>query len=196
MNYWIISDTHFGHDKMMELFGRPVGFSVQLFNGLRACIKPEDILIHLGDVCFGADEGWHHQLSEKVPCFKRWLVLGNHDSKSNHWYLSHGWDFVAYTINLTLFGKALLFSHMPKIDSGYDINIHGHFHNNHHRDLEPELTAIKNDKQYLIAVENTGYKPVNLKTIIEERQKTLHVTSGVTPPSQGLSSQTLPSLPE
>lgn len=169
MNYWLISDTHFGHDKMIDLCGRPKDFSEDLLASLHCDIGSSDILIHLGDVCIGKDQYWHDRLMKNCGAFRKWLVLGNHDSKSNSWYLTHGWDFVSYSVNLQLFGKSILFSHIPKEDNGYDLNIHGHFHNSEHHNQEPELIAIKNEKQILIAVENTKYRVVNLKTIIEER---------------------------
>ncbi len=161
MHYWLISDTHFGHDEMVEYCNRPKTFNEYLLASLSKDIGQDDVFIHLGDICIGRDEYWHSQLMDNCKAFKKWLVLGNHDSKSISWYLNHGWDFVSYTINLKMFGKSILFSHRPKADNGYDLNIHGHLHNQGHRDGED----IRNEKQILIAVENTGYRAVNLKTI-------------------------------
>ena len=96
---------------------------------------------------------------------KRWLVRGNHDSKSYSWYSEHGWDFIAERITMKMFGKTIAFSHMPIKDDGYDINIHGHFHNSDHRRHEPELLAIKNEKQKLVMMEHV-YAPVNLQSLV------------------------------
>ena len=65
--------------------------------------------------------------------------------------------------------KNILFSHKPMIDTGYDMNIHGHFHNCVEKSYEPELAAIANVKQFLFIIENTNYKPLLLKSIVEER---------------------------
>jgi calcineurin-like phosphoesterase family protein len=164
MNYWIIADSHFGHEKLKQ-FGRPDYFEIMILNGLSK-IRPEDVLIHLGDICINKDVAWHLQL-EKINC-RKWLVLGNHDKKSISWYLSHGWCWVGESFTFNMFGKKILFSHIPKIDIGYDLNIHGHFHNNSHRSNEPDILAIKNDRQILIAMEFNNFQPYNLKTLIEK----------------------------
>jgi calcineurin-like phosphoesterase family protein len=170
IKYWLISDTHFGHEAMKEYCDRPEGFEKLIFKGLER-IKPDDILIHLGDICIGNDEEWHDKLKEQT-CFKKILVKGNHDKKSNSWYLNHGWDFVCDQFKDELYGKKICFSHKPVVwDGEYDANIHGHFHNSDHRRKEPELFAIKNGYQKLIAVEYTDYKPVTLRSVIEEYEK-------------------------
>jgi len=171
MKYWIITDTHFGHDSptspMITQCGRPDGFSQKILINLNRTKQCPDILIHLGDICFGREEYWHNELNKWV-CGKKWLIRGNHDKKSDTWYLEHGWDFVAEWIWIVKFGKNILLSHKPIADCGYDLNIHGHFHNADHRRWEPELVAIRNDKQILLALETLNYMPINLQTVIEQ----------------------------
>lgn len=167
VNFWVISDTHFGHDKLWELFGRPKGFENLIFSNLWKFVQPGDTLIHLGDVCIGDDAKWHERLGH-FP-FNRWLVRGNHDGKSISWYLNHGWSFVGETFTLHMGGKEILFSHVPRPDTGYDLNIHGHFHDSNHRSGEPEMQAIKNDKQILVALEFNIYCPYSLNALIEKR---------------------------
>lgn len=176
-----MADPHLGHeDKMVEACGRPQGYSYKILNNLVQTVKAGDVFICLGDVCFGNDAEWHtkmlargEQAPEPIgavnPQAKRWLILGNHDKKSMAWYLDHGWDFVSQSIMLHIYGHKILLSHIPQADTGYTINIHGHFHNTDHRKHEPELTAIANDKQFLLACEFAGYQPVNLQSIIEKR---------------------------
>jgi calcineurin-like phosphoesterase family protein len=168
--YWIISDTHFGHDNITEFCGRPDDFEDRILMGLVNNVGPNDILIHLGDICFGRNANeWHEKLMS-IKCYKKWLAIGNHDPKSNIWYLEHGWDYVSYRLSMSMYGKKILFSHKPMADDGYDINIHGHFHNIDHRRHEPELVAIKNDKQFLISMEETNYQPVHLRNIVEGKK--------------------------
>ena len=163
MKIWLITDTHLGHDKMVEFCGRPKNHSELILRNLYA-IPKEDLLIHLGDVNIGQNEYWHNCLMN-IP--KKILVMGNHDRQSHHWYYEHGWNFVCDQFISLEFGKRILFSHYPIKDDGqYDINIHGHFHNSEHRSHEPELVAIKNDKQKLLAIENTNYQPVLLRTFL------------------------------
>jgi len=164
MTYWIISDTHFGHDKIAECFGRPKDFESKIFKALNV-IRPQDVLIHLGDFCIGGDAYWHDLFMSKCPATKKWFVKGNHDRKSISWYLDRGWDCVTERLQLTVFGKTILFSHKPLLLRDYDINIHGHLHTNgqHHH---PELGDFVGKHNILIAIEG-DYKPVSLRKIVE-----------------------------
>lgn len=163
MKFWLVTDTHFGHAKLVE-YGRPVDFERRLFDSLSR-ISSEDTLIHLGDVCVGRDQDIHDKYITSLIC-RKWLLKGNHDNKSTTWYLNHGWHFVADSFTLRFNHQNILFSHVPRADSGYDINIHGHFHDNDHRKYEPELMAIQNEKQKLLAVEYTNYQAVTLESFL------------------------------
>jgi len=175
MKYWLMADPHLGHEIMTEACVRPADFSELVLRNISQMVKPEDTFICLGDVCFGHEAEWHERLLGKTGAMpaltKRWLTLGNHDKRSVNWYLSHGWDFVAESFVLEIYGHRILFSHVPKIDTGYSMNIHGHFHNNDHRTHEPELVAIKNDRQFLLALESVHYQPVLLHTFIEKQAR-------------------------
>jgi len=163
MKYWIITDTHFGHAKCREYCDRPIDCDERMIDNLRD-IKETDVLIHLGDICIGNDAEWHKRLDTNVSC-RKWLVKGNHDSKSASWYMGHGWDMVCRQLWIKRFDKKICFTHVPIADSGYDLNIHGHFHNSDHRRHEPELSAISNHKHRLVMVEHT-YAPIALQDIV------------------------------
>lgn len=165
MNVWVTTDTHLGHDAMVEYCGRPKNHSYLILKRHSEMVKPDDILIHLGDICIGNDALWHSNFMGCVPG-RKWLVRGNHDKKSDTWYLSHGWDFVGYNILLRKFGIDILLSHIPVGGNGYDVNVHGHFHNSDHRRHEPELSAIKTDRHILVAIENTNLMPVILRRVV------------------------------
>lgn len=166
MKYWITTDTHFNHWKMLEYCGRPNDFEHKIFKGLSG-IPSSDILIHLGDVCIGRDMEMHNNYIVPLQC-KKILVLGNHDKKSPQWYMTNGWDFALKGLRLKVSGKRILLTHMPQPDDHwYDINIHGHFHNSDHRSHEPDLVKVKNEKHKLLALEYTNYQPVSLEDFIK-----------------------------
>lgn len=180
MKIFLTTDTHFGHRKMEEYCGRPPDFESRILKKL-AQTRP-DILIHLGDFCIGNDERWHatfmQTLNKNTPLCKKWLVRGNHDHKSNAWYLSHGWDWVGHYFQDRIGGRNILFSHSPvmykKLQSSlwgsdsFDVNIHGHFHNNGHR--EGEFNPGDNLVKYrLLAIENTDYNPVELESFLSSK---------------------------
>lgn len=160
MNYWIITDTHFGHDKIMKYCGRPDDFESRIMLNLRKTVQENDVLIHLGDFCWGDHALWHKDFMNHVKC-RRWLIKGNHDKKSNTWYHHHGWDCVADSMTLNLYGEEILFSHRPITVEGNFINVHGHHHNTGHH---PEDST--DDRHKLVYMEHK-YTPVNLRHIIE-----------------------------
>ena len=108
MNYWITTDTHFGHDKMLEYESRPEGFENKILKNHKRIISDNSILIHLGDIVIGDDKLWHNIFFNTVKPYKKWLIKGNHDKKSNTWYLNHGWDFVGDRIVLNMYGLEIL----------------------------------------------------------------------------------------
>jgi calcineurin-like phosphoesterase family protein len=179
---YLITDTHFYHDKMVEYCGRPVDHTEIIGKELITVsntLASYDVIFHLGDVCVGNDEEAHRRFIEPIKC-KKWLIRGNHDSKSNNWYLQHGWDWVGEVFIDTYFGKKIVFSHTPyKIPDDCDLNIHGHFHNQLPRLLEKKF--VVSDEEYrnkhdlanltpkhkLLALEYTDYKPVLLEDFVK-----------------------------
>lgn len=189
MKIYLITDTHFYHDKMPLYCGRPDDFTELIGHNLSLVpFKEDDVLIHLGDICIGHDEESHARFIAPLRC-KKWLIKGNHDGKSNNWYISHGWDWVGYKFQDKFFGKNIMFSHTPErfvevnqalFGAGnFDINIHGHFHNMLPRLLKKEF--ISKEEEYrnthdlanlterhkLLAIEYTNYKPVLLENFIK-----------------------------
>lgn len=169
MNFWLSTDTHFGHGKLVEENLRPVGYEDKILKALAIALKPGDVFIHFGDISFDKDAEWNEKL-KAFPC-KRWLIRGNHDKRGLSWYLDHGWDFIGDSITVTMFGCKVLMSHIPQPDSDYDINIHGHFHNTDHRKHEPEIAAILTPKHYLLALEFNRYQPWNLQSVLGNFKK-------------------------
>ena len=166
MKIYLTTDTHFGHYKLIE-YGRPKNFEELIWNGLKNL--PEDcLLIHLGDIGFTGSQEVHDKYIKPLKC-KKILVRGNHDHKSDSWYMRNGWDFVCNRFEARYFGKKILFSHIPVKDNNfYDLNIHGHFHNSDHHLEEAFIVAVRNKKQRLISLERTNYQPVNLLDLINK----------------------------
>ena len=146
MKYWVMSDWHLGHTaKMVEYCGRPWDYNDRILKSMEA-ISSEDCLIFLGDVCIGRDDYWNSTLPTH---FKKVLVKGNHDRKSCSWYMNHGWDMVVDSFTLNMYGKKLIFSHVPleEVPEGY-LNIHGHCHNDDRYVLTPDKILVKCEHDY------------------------------------------------
>lgn len=170
MNFWITSDTHFGHDALMDYCDRPQGFDGKILRNFNQ-LESGDVLIHLGDICIGNDSMWHSEMFPHLYSVKRWLIKGNHDKKSDTWYLDKGWDFVGTSFLMNRFGLNILFSHKPVKNSDYfDINIHGHFHNTDPGRHKESFEKIKHNKHLCVILEH-HYAPQNLKTIIKNKKE-------------------------
>jgi calcineurin-like phosphoesterase family protein len=167
MKYYITTDTHFGHEMLVEKGYRPNEFEDLIFTNL---VKAQniDVLVHTGDFCIGSDEVWH---GDFMKCLehndaKKILVKGNHDKKSYSWYYDHGWDFVCERFEMVYQGKKLLFSHEPIMGHTADLNIHGHLHGAgtaSHRKVE----GYDPKRHYDTCPDVHDFKPVDLDFIMK-----------------------------
>lgn len=172
MKIYLTTDTHFGHAMLLK-HGRPENFETKILKEL-ALVKG-DMLIHLGDICMGNDAGWVGQFMKiaKTNFKKVVLVRGNHDGKSYNWYLDQGFDHVCEYMRMRMFGKEILFSHMPILAEETEtslyhkvhMNIHGHLHGAgkySHRAVEGYEAGF----HYDCAPDTHEYKPVKLEDIV------------------------------
>lgn len=129
MNYFIVTDLHLFHNKITQedFDSRPEDYVARIIKNLKVG-KSEDVLIDLGDVSFYKDKE-AQELIKANWAGKRILVRGNHDKKSDEWYLQY-YDFVCESFTMNRFGETLLFSHKPVefLPDGVTVNIHGHLH--------------------------------------------------------------------
>ena len=155
---YIISDTHFNHYNLIKNNIRPVDFEQRIMKNLyRLNLTEHYLLIHLGDFC------WVNTKSSflSMPC-RKVLVKGNHDKKSYSYYYNHGFDFCCETFSLNYMNINVVFSHKPLDNGTYDLNIHGHLHDNGWHESICDL------KHYLISLELNGYKAESLNSIIDK----------------------------
>ena len=170
---WLISDTHFNHKNILSFTqgGQPVREfdSVEQMNqcimdNWSETVKPDDTIIHLGDVLFGENKVvWMENNFTKLPGKKR-LVLGNHDNPK---FLMPFFKDINFWIDL----PGHILTHMPlhpqtlgenKRWGGQDmINVHGHTH----RNPSPE------GPYKCVCVEQTNFKPINFEDIVSEDAK-------------------------
>ena len=85
---WLMSDTHFFHNKMAKECNWPENHEQVFLSRCRYLMAPQDTLIHLGDVVFYQ----YTKLKGMMDSFpgKKILVMGNHDNKSRGWYERNG----------------------------------------------------------------------------------------------------------
>lgn len=158
---WLTTDTHFGHANMIKLCHRPEDFEKRIIDNWYQVVRPEDIVIHLGDVTWHVKD-YLDNVVAKLPG-KKILVRGNHDEKSLMYYMKHGFDLAVDSLSMKYRGLDILFTHEPKIFHEHDINIHGHLHTNTLELSEPYSLY------YLISLENNGYTMTNLDALVRHK---------------------------
>lgn len=156
---WLISDTHWGHEEMIKLCGRPEDFGVKIKANLKRLVAPQDTLIHLGDVIFYNYPELKNILLS-IPG-RKVLVMGNHDGKTKGWYMNNGFDYCADMI----VQDNIIFTHRPiqQFPSGVTINIHGHLHNTGHH---PQGDWWKIGETHLLFVLEHHYGPIGLQEFL------------------------------
>ena len=174
MELYFTSDTHFSH--IPSFLWEPRGFSsveemneaiVERWNKV---VKPEDRVIHLGDVILSDTE-------KGLEYFKRLngeicLIWGNHDSSRRQ-------EALAKLPNVIVLGYAHMFkykklnfyvSHYPSLVANYDekyfsqhiINLHGHTHQ------QANFLYPNNPFIYHVGVDSHNCTPVHIDEIITD----------------------------
>lgn len=144
---WFIGCTHFGHESIIKLAGRPyasVGeMNEALVGNWRRVVREEDLVYILGDFSWGDPTPWLDQL----PGLKI-MILGNHDRR-------HQWQALALTGRVFAVHEylkmnvvqpdgsqsTLVLFHYPieDWDERFRGSIHLHAHTHDHRMAQPSL---------------------------------------------------------
>ncbi len=164
MKVYVISDTHWGHSALHDIFReRPEDFGRRITAEWWNAVSDDDLVVHLGDVHFGKVAEW----SALVPSLpgRKVLVLGNHDKRSVLWYMKNGFEFCCSSFQWEMFGLQIHFTHEPVTDGTFDLNIHGHLHDGKHRECEYD------ERQFLVSLETSKYRPLQLESIIKMWKK-------------------------
>jgi calcineurin-like phosphoesterase family protein len=161
LDTWVVSDTHFGHDNIIRYCDRPENHNDLMLANWNAVVGDNDVVLHLGDLV------WKKSLAiDYVRALKgrKHLIKGNHDHQKDVWYDDQGFKVMPQKMFFNWGGKIVLFTHRPEGEfADWDINIHGHIHNNGHRDDEPLLPG----KDYRnVSIEVMDYTPVRLREIL------------------------------
>lgn len=96
---WYTADTHFGHEKVIPLCGRPFHstghMDTSLIENLWSKVSSEDDLWIIGDFAYGPkakDSRYLEGLFGQLPGARKQLIIGNHDSDLTQ---ALPWDSVA-----------------------------------------------------------------------------------------------------
>jgi len=154
---YLIADTHFDHTNIISYCNRPFSSIEEMTNTIiwnwNNTVKPEDTVLHLGDIRFGRESKEAQYYLDKLQ--DNIIVLkGSHDHDPEHkfmpfsYYISRGhYKFIAIH---------------DKDDKPYNFHgwtIHGHSHD------VPSLVDIFHNR-VCVSVENIDYTPISMDRII------------------------------
>ena len=181
MKTYLFSDSHLNHGKIATYCQRPENFTDLIELGWNRTVKPDDVVIHLGDVAIG-DIAASRAILDRLQG-RKILVRGNHDRKhSNTWWMTKGgFDFSCDSMTF----RGCLLTHEPAnhLPSDCTLNIHGHLHNIWHgfhpnASVDPlDETTMKLTQrlqfpwQRLFACEYTNYSPVEFEKFVTHPDK-------------------------
>jgi len=166
---FIIADTHFGHENIIEYENRPFAsveeMDKQLISNWNKTVKKRDTVFMLGDFAFASKE----RIKELVSLLNgsKILVLGNHDKTYTYsWWKKAGFYMVCkYPI---IIEKFLILSHEPlytNTNMPY-VNIFGHVHSN------PQYLDYSK-YHFCACAERINYTPIELSEILTKIGLTL-----------------------
>ena len=171
MNVYLISDTHFNHANIATYCQRPADLTEIIIRTWNNIVKPEDLVIHLGDVMIGKKSEW---IMPALPG-RKVLIRGNHDDQQScTWWMEHGFDFACDGMKF----RNCWLTHRPStsLADGCELNIHGHLHNIWHG-FKPDdglpATHLHKPWQRLFAIEYTNYMPIEFNKFVSHPKKYL-----------------------
>lgn len=164
LDTWIISDTHFNHENIIKLTDSPLDRDQLISDNWRQLVGYKEPVLHLGDLFSFKKREQAKGIS--IAAFMsgtKYLIRGNHDHHTDEQYGYIGYKVIPEFIH-EFDGKRVLFSHRPERDkNGWDINIHGHIHNNPY---DFDYRANINKRYINVSIEVMDYKPVRLREIL------------------------------
>jgi calcineurin-like phosphoesterase family protein len=163
LEWWIISDTHFGHDNIIEYCHRPKDHDQRMLDNWRRVVGEDDPILHLGDLYLG----WKLDTAIKRLPGQKFLIKGNHDRLRKKRIPGLGFEIIK-----PFECHGVRFSHkpIPPAQRGDVVNIHGHLH-------ELSVPEMWDRTRYRSAcVEQHNYTPVRLKELLSnaERERWTH----------------------
>ena len=94
---WIASDHHHHHKKLGEFEPSRIiratelgfdNFENMLIDNHNKLVKPDDLVLFLGDFSFASPSPAHQYNGRKI------IIIGNHDTRGDHAYYTAGFEFV------------------------------------------------------------------------------------------------------
>lgn len=177
-NMWFTADTHFGHNRILELCNRPFGtieeMNKTILENINARVKETDILYHLGDFAWGKEPDLARPFRDKIKCKNVVMVTGNHDprrkdgtAKARFAEIFQGcYDLLRLEHEINGLTQTIVLSHyaMRVWDKSHygSWNLFGHSHG--------KLDDLPKRLQIDVGVDCHNFSPINLQQVTEIMQ--------------------------
>ena len=181
MTVFFTGCTHFDHDNIIRLAGRPFGNVQEMNEALverwNAKVRPNDYVYHLGDVAWSDVNPWFDHLNGR-----KILILGNHDPKDLRVRPDLASVHVYHEISIAS-TRVVLF-HYPIDDWNLrwrgSIHLHCHTHSKQFRN--PNIPYVEqsglqlpdrfppdiNCNRFNVGVDACDFAPISIDEIIDE----------------------------
>lgn len=172
MSIFFTSDTHFGHERIIQYCNRPFAsmeeMDEEMIRRWNAVVGRGDTVYHLGDFSLAKD-------AKKIPAYlsrlngQVHLIYGNHDAKRLQ-FLKGFADLKPYKEVKVGDQKIILCHYAFRVWNGCHRgtwNLHGHSHGSLKRDLSL--------KQFDVGVDCWAYAPISYEEVVREMEKSTFV---------------------
>lgn len=169
---WFTSDTHFGHERVLEFCERPFAdieaMNEALIENINERVEEEDTLYHLGDFSYKMTVEEARELRGRIRCRDIHWIPGNHDKDWTQPNVSGTFICEPPICKVKLAGgRKLVLCHYPIMDwpgLGHgSIHLHGHIHST------PAYNEWMRDMRLLrydVGVDANGYAPASVDEVL------------------------------
>lgn len=169
MSIFFVSDTHFGHSRVIEYSKRPFRdvseMDEALITNWNMTVGKRDDVYHLGDFSF------HTPLVSasiiKRLNGKKFLIKGNHDKKHFLKECSGLFEWVKDYNELKFDGQRIVLSHFPFMTWNASHYGSWHLHGHCHGSLPDDNSVLRID----VGVDCHSYTPVSMFNVFELMKK-------------------------
>lgn len=164
---WFTSDSHFCHENIIKLQGRPFAsveeMNDRLIDNINKYVKKTDTLYHLGDFAFGSVEKGI-RCRQRINCNNIYLIYGNHDEKNRsfrEFRRAFGKGHCHDILEIRRDGRLIVMCHYPMLychhwDKGAWM-LHGHMHGEGM--IHPEMPVFD------VGCDIWNYRPLSLTDV-------------------------------
>lgn len=187
MTIWFTGCTHFDHENIIKLAGRPFEnvetMNQTLIHNWNSRVQRDDTVYHLGDVAWDNYEYFIQRLFGNII-----ILPGNHDhSRSLKRYEKHGARLAEPIIDITIEEQKFVLCHYPIEDwnKRYKGSIHLHCHTHSTRLRNTSLPTTSSFSKNLpdnypadlrcnrmcVGVDSTAFSPISFEEIMTEARR-------------------------